>query len=83
MLAFQGSRTGRSAFALVNARWSAGLAASGEYEIVDYDPRSPAAPDLLIHHDFESHFLGSNRPPARPRWRSGRGLGPAARGPGR
>jgi glycosyltransferase involved in cell wall biosynthesis len=63
VLAFQGSRIGRSAFALVNARWSAGLAASGEYEIVDYDPRSPSTPDLLIHHDFESHFL-EFEPPA-------------------
>lgn len=56
VLAFQGSRTGRSAFALVNARWSAGLSATGEYCIIDYDSQAPSPPDLLIHHDFESHF---------------------------
>jgi glycosyltransferase involved in cell wall biosynthesis len=56
LLAFQGSRTGRSAFALVNARWSAGLSATGEYSVIDYDSRAPSQPDLLIHHDFESHF---------------------------
>ena len=62
VLAFQGNRTGRSAFALVNARWSAGLLATGEYCIVDYDPGAPTPPDLLIHHDFESHF-SSFQPP--------------------
>lgn len=62
VLAFQGSRTGRSAFALINAQWSAGLAGYGEYEIVDYDPRAEPAPDLLIHHDFESHFLAFEPP---------------------
>jgi glycosyltransferase involved in cell wall biosynthesis len=56
VVAFQGSRTGRSAFALVNARWSAGLAETGAYEVVDYDPTSPRPPDVLIHHDFASHF---------------------------
>jgi glycosyltransferase involved in cell wall biosynthesis len=56
VLAFQGSRTGRSAFALVNARWSKGLSATGEYSIIDYDSQAPTAPDVLIHHDFESHF---------------------------
>ena len=56
VLAFRGSRTARSAFALVNAHWSAGLLATGEYRIVDYDAQAPSPPDLLIHHDFESHF---------------------------
>ena len=55
VVAFQGSRTGRSAFALVNARWSEGLSATGRYRVVDYDPDAPL-PDVLIHHDFESHF---------------------------
>jgi glycosyltransferase involved in cell wall biosynthesis len=55
VVAFKGSRTGRSAFALVNARWSAGLSASGKYHVVDYDANAPS-PDVLIHHDFESHF---------------------------
>jgi len=62
VLAFQGSRTGRSAFALVNARWSAGLTATGDYEVIDYDPGSSRVPDLLIHHDFASHF-GAFCPP--------------------
>jgi glycosyltransferase involved in cell wall biosynthesis len=66
VLAFQGSRTGRSAFALVNARWSTGLSATGEYCIVDYDPQAPTRPDLLIHHDFESHFPGFEPPPGTP-----------------
>jgi glycosyltransferase involved in cell wall biosynthesis len=66
VLAFQGSRTGRSAFALVNARWSAGLSATGEYRIVDYDPHAPAPPDVLIHHDFESHFPGFDPPRGTP-----------------
>ena len=66
VLAFQGSRTGRSAFALVNARWSAGLTATGEYRIVDYDPGAPSAPDLLIHHDFETHFSEFQPPHGTP-----------------
>jgi glycosyltransferase involved in cell wall biosynthesis len=66
VLAFQGSRTGRSAFALVNARWSAGLTATGEYRIIDYDPQAPSPPDLLIHHDFESHFTAFNPPLGTP-----------------
>ena len=66
VLAFQGSRTGRSAFALVNARWSAGLSATGEYCIVDYDSEAPSPPDLLIHHDFESHFSAFQPPPGTP-----------------
>jgi len=56
VVAFQGSRTGRSAFALVNARWSAGLTATGEYEVIDYDAAAARPPDVLIHHDFASHF---------------------------
>jgi glycosyltransferase involved in cell wall biosynthesis len=63
IVAFQGSRRGRSAFALVNARWSAGLAATGEYEVIDYDPASPRRPDVLIHHDFASHFADFRTPP--------------------
>jgi glycosyltransferase involved in cell wall biosynthesis len=66
VLAFQGSRTGRSAFSLVNARWSAGLSATGEYSIVDYDPRAPTPPDVLIHHDFESHFREFQPPRGTP-----------------
>ena len=63
VLAFQGSRTGRSAFALVNARWSAGLLATGEYCVVDYDAQAASRPDILIHHDFESHFSEFQPPP--------------------
>jgi glycosyltransferase involved in cell wall biosynthesis len=63
VVAFQGSRTGRSAFALINARWSQGLAASGEYDVVDYDADFPRPPDLLIHHDFASHFTQFSPPP--------------------
>ena len=66
VLAFQGSRTGRSAFALVNARWSAGLSATGEYGIVDYDSAALSPPDVLIHHDFESHFSGFQPPRGTP-----------------
>jgi len=62
VLAFQGSRTGRSAFSLVNARWSAALAATGEYEVVDFDRQAPGMPDVLIHHDFESHFIDFDPP---------------------
>jgi glycosyltransferase involved in cell wall biosynthesis len=62
VIALQGSRTGRSAFALVNARWSAGLAESGEYEVVDHDPTSPRFPDILIHHDYASHFAEFRAP---------------------
>jgi glycosyltransferase involved in cell wall biosynthesis len=63
VVAFQGSRTGRSAFALVNARWSAGLTETGEYEVIDHDPASPRLPDVLIHHDFTSHFADFCTPP--------------------
>lgn len=62
-VAFQGSRTGRSAFALVNAQWSAGLAASDEYRVIDYDASAALPPDILIHHDFESHFSEFQPPP--------------------
>ena len=62
VVAFQGSRTGRSAFALVNGRWSAGLNESGEYDVVDYDRTSPRRPDILIHHDFASHFADFDVP---------------------
>ena len=66
VLAFRGRRTGRSAFALVNARWSAGLSATGEYCIVDFDAQAPLPPDLLIHHDFESHFPDFQPPRGTP-----------------
>ncbi len=69
MVAFQGSRSGRSAFALVNARWSEGLQSSGEYDVTDYPPEDAVGREgllhpydtrersrFLIHHDFESHF---------------------------
>jgi len=60
-VAFQGRRDGRSAFALVNARWSRALAAAG-YVVGDY-PTGVAAPNILIHHDFESHFTAFEPPP--------------------
>jgi glycosyltransferase involved in cell wall biosynthesis len=60
-VAFQGRREGRSAFALINARWSHALAAAG-YVVSDYSP-GVAAPDILIHHDFESHFTAFEPPP--------------------
>ena len=66
VVAFQGSRTGRSAFALVNARWSAGLSATGQYCIVDYHEQASPPPDILIHHDFESHFREFRPPPDTP-----------------
>ena len=66
VVAFQGRRGGRSAFSLVNARWSRGLEASGRYRVVDYHEGSAGAagsPDFVIHHDFESHF-SAFRPPS-------------------
>ena len=65
VLALQGSRSGKSAFALVNARWSDGLTATGDYTVVDFDPRAPT-PDLFMHHDFESHFTTFHPPPHVP-----------------
>lgn len=62
VVAFQGSRTGRSAFALVNARWSAGLTETGHYEVVDHDPAGQGRPDVVIHHDFTSHFADFQTP---------------------
>ena len=62
VVAFQGSRTGRSAFALVNARWSEGLTASGEYDVVDHGAGGGPPADILIHHDFESHFTEFSPP---------------------
>ncbi len=61
VVAFQGRREGRSAFALVNAQWSRALAADG-CVVKDYSPGT-IAPDILIHHDFESHFTAF-APPA-------------------
>lgn len=60
LVAFQGRREGRSAFALVNARWSRALTASG-YKVTDYAINAPP-PDILIHHDFESHFTAFEPP---------------------
>jgi glycosyltransferase involved in cell wall biosynthesis len=60
VVAFQGRREGRSAFALVNAQWSRALAAAG-YVVEDYAAR--ALPDVLIHHDFESQFTAFEPPP--------------------
>lgn len=64
VVAFQGRRTGRSAFALVNARWSRALQLAG-YRVEDYSP-GVVAPDLLIHHDFESSFSAFEPPPGVP-----------------
>ena len=50
VVAFQGRREGRSAFALVNARWSRALE-DGGYTVVDY-VAGPPSPDFVIHHDF-------------------------------
>ena len=60
VLAFQGRREGRSAFALINAQWSRALAGDG-YRVTDYSVRAPP-PDILIHHDFESHFSAFEPP---------------------
>jgi glycosyltransferase involved in cell wall biosynthesis len=54
VVAFQGSREGRSAFALINARWSHALEAAG-YTVVDYPSDTPV-PDFIIHHDFATQF---------------------------
>lgn len=64
VVAIQGSRTARSAFALVNARWSAELTETGEYDVVDHDPTCPDVPDVLIHHDFRSRFADFRTPPS-------------------
>ena len=64
LVAFQGRRDGRSAFGIVNAQWSRGLAAAG-YAVGDYSPGAPA-PDILIHHDFESHFTAFEPPAGVP-----------------
>jgi glycosyltransferase involved in cell wall biosynthesis len=63
VIAFQGSRTGRSAFALVNARWSAGLAATAEWDVVDHEAPGGRRPDVLVHHDFASEFAAFDVPP--------------------
>jgi glycosyltransferase involved in cell wall biosynthesis len=62
VVAFLGRREGRSAFALVNAQWSRAFEAAG-YRVVDFDGGG-AAPDVVIHHDFESHFTAFEPPPA-------------------
>jgi glycosyltransferase involved in cell wall biosynthesis len=59
-VAFQGRRDGRSAFGLVNAHWSRALEAAG-YHVGDYSLGGPA-PDILIHHDFESRFTAFDPP---------------------
>jgi glycosyltransferase involved in cell wall biosynthesis len=61
VVAFQGRRQGRSAFAIVNAQWSRALAAAG-YVVTDHAPGS-ISPGILIHHDFESRFLDFEPPP--------------------
>ncbi len=65
-VAFQGSRTARSAFAQINARWSRALEAAG-YRVIEHHQGDEA--DFLIHHDFESPFT-EFEPPARDRTRS-------------
>jgi len=62
VVAFQGRREGRSAFALVNAQWSRALSRAG-YRVVDFN-RAADPPEFLIHHDFESHFTAFEPPPA-------------------
>ena len=62
VVAFQGRREGRSAFALVNAQWSRALSGAG-YRVVDFN-RGDDPPDFVIHHDFESHFTAFEPPPA-------------------
>lgn len=54
VIAFQGRREGRSAFALVNAQWSRALASAG-FAVSDYRAGGPL-PDVIIHHDFETRF---------------------------
>jgi glycosyltransferase involved in cell wall biosynthesis len=49
----------------VNARWSAGLTATGRYEVVDYESQAPP-PDVLIYHDFETHFAEFSPPQGVP-----------------
>ena len=61
VVAFQGRREGRSAFALVNAQWSRALTASG-FRVTDYRP-DDLVPDVVLHHDFETHFTAF-APPA-------------------
>lgn len=60
VVAFQGRREGRSAFALVNAQWSRALSGAG-YRVVDFD-READSPGFVIHHDFESHFTAFEPP---------------------
>ena len=62
LVAFQGRREGRSAFALVNAQWSRALSLAG-FRVVDFNREGPC-PDVVIHHDFETHFTGFEPPPA-------------------
>jgi glycosyltransferase involved in cell wall biosynthesis len=59
-VAFQGRRDGRSAFGIVNAHWSRALERAG-YRVADYTHHL-ATPDILIHHDFESHFTAFDPP---------------------
>jgi glycosyltransferase involved in cell wall biosynthesis len=61
VVGFQGRRDGRSAFALINARWSRALDDAG-FQCAAY-PNETSHPDILIHHDFESHFTGFAPPP--------------------
>jgi glycosyltransferase involved in cell wall biosynthesis len=59
-VAFQGRRDGRSAFGIVNAHWSRALERAG-YSVTGYTPGT-AIPNILIHHDFESHFTAFEPP---------------------
>lgn len=45
----------------MNAQWSQALAEAG-YRVTDF-PAESANPDVLIHHDFESHFTAFAPPP--------------------
>ena len=65
VVAFQGARVGRSAFARINARWTGLLERQG-FRVVDYDP-ALAPPDYLIHHDFATSFSAFAVPPGHPR----------------
>lgn len=60
-LDFQGRRSGKSAFSLVNAHWSAGLERDYGLVVGDFDPTAES-PDFLIHHDFETHFAAFQPP---------------------
>ena len=67
VVAFQGSRDGRSAFARINAEWSRRLEAAG-YRVESFVPGAGDGPDVMIHHDFATPFTGftaTTPPPER------------------